>query len=94
MPSGPSFIAVVGHGPDIDREGGAANILRSLGADVRTLDLWDDPADLFHDDDSIELRPRAIVVEAADRPDLASAALRSITDEMRGIRLTAADDAT
>ena len=32
---------MVGHGPDIDREGGAANILRSLGADVRTLDLWD-----------------------------------------------------
>jgi len=78
VPSGPSFIAVVGHGPDIDREGGAANILRSLGAEVRTLDLWDDPAELFHEDDSIDLRPRAVVVEAADRPDLASAALRSV----------------
>jgi len=78
VPSSLSFIAVVGHGPDIDREGGAANTLRNLGADVRTLDLWDDPVDLFHDDDSIELRPRAILIEAADRPDLASAALRSI----------------
>jgi DNA-binding response OmpR family regulator len=78
VPSGPSFIAVVGHGPEIDRDGGAASTLRSLGAEVRTLDLWEDPAELFHDDDSLELHPRAIVIEAADRPDLASAALRSI----------------
>jgi DNA-binding response OmpR family regulator len=68
----------VGHGPEIDREAGAANILRSLGAEVRTLDLWDDPVDLFCETDSEEMRPRAIVVEAADRPDLAAAALRSI----------------
>jgi DNA-binding response OmpR family regulator len=78
VPFAPSFIAVVGHGPEIDREAGAANILRSLGSEVRTLDLWDDPADLFRETDSDELRPRAIVVEAADRPDLAAAALRSI----------------
>jgi DNA-binding response OmpR family regulator len=78
VPSGPSFIAVIGHGPEIDREGGAANILRNLGSPVRTLDLWDDPADLFHDDDSEDLRPRAIVVEGGDRPDLAAAALRSL----------------
>jgi DNA-binding response OmpR family regulator len=74
----PSFIAVVGHGPEIDREAGAANILRSLGSEVRTLDLWDDPVELFRETDEGEMRPRAIVVEAADRPDLAAAALRSI----------------
>jgi DNA-binding response OmpR family regulator len=78
VPSALSFIAVVGHGPEIDREAGAANILRSLGSEVRTLDLWDDPVDLFRETDSHEIRPRAIVVEAADRPDLAAAALRSI----------------
>ena len=62
-----SFIAIVGHGPDLEREEGAASVLRSLGADVRTLDLWDDPPRLFHDDES---KARAIVVEALDRPGL------------------------
>ncbi len=55
-------------------------MLRSLGADVRTLDLWDDPPRLFHDDES---RARAIVVEALDRPDLAAAALRALRREPR-----------
>jgi DNA-binding response OmpR family regulator len=78
LASAPSFIAVIGHGPDLEREAGAAGILRNLGAQVRTLDLWDDPADLFREGDDDEMRPRAILVEAADRPDLASAALRSL----------------
>jgi len=78
MASGPSFVAVIGHGPELEREEGAASILRSLGAEVRTLDLWDDPAELFREGDGDEIRPRAILVEAADRPDLASAALRSL----------------
>jgi DNA-binding response OmpR family regulator len=75
-----SFIAIVGHGPDLEREEGAASVMRSLGADVRTLDLWDDPPRLFHDDES---RARAIVVEAVDRPDLAAAALRALRREPR-----------
>ncbi|KYF77176.1 transcriptional regulator, partial [Sorangium cellulosum] len=54
--------------------------MRSLGADVRTLDLWDDPPRLFHDDES---KARAIVVEALDRPDLAAAALRALRREPR-----------
>jgi DNA-binding response OmpR family regulator len=74
----PSFIAVIGHGPDLEREAGAVAILRSLGSEVRGIDLWDDPADLFEEDDDEELRPRAVLVEAGDRPDLASAALRSL----------------
>ncbi|WP_437587100.1 winged helix-turn-helix domain-containing protein [Sorangium sp. So ce1000] len=75
-----SFIAIVGHGPDLERDEGAASVLRSLGADVRTLDLWDDPPRLFHDDES---KARAIVVEALDRPDLAAAALRALRREPR-----------
>ena len=73
-----SFIAVIGHGPELERDGGAVAILRTLGADVRSLDLWDDPAELFSERDDENVRPRAIVVEAVDRPDLASAALRSV----------------
>lgn len=73
-----SFVVVIGHGPLIDRDEGAAQILRSLGAEVRTLDLWDDPAELYRDDDPEELHPRAVVIEAIDRPDLAAAALRSL----------------
>ncbi|WP_437924906.1 response regulator transcription factor [Sorangium sp. So ce291] len=75
-----SFIAIVGHGPDLERDEGAASVLRSLGADVRTLDLWDDPPRLFIDDES---KARAIVVEALDRPDLAAAALRALRREPR-----------
>ncbi|WP_437765108.1 response regulator transcription factor [Sorangium sp. So ce281] len=47
---------------------------------MRTLDLWDDPPRLFHDDES---KARAIVVEALDRPDLAAAALRALRREPR-----------
>lgn len=78
MAYGPSFIAVIGHGPELDRDGGAVGILRTLGADVRSLDLWDDPVDLFSEEDAEGIWPRAIVVEAVDRPDLAAAALRSV----------------
>lgn len=76
-----SFIAIVGHGPDLEREEGAASVLRGLGAEVRGLDLWDDPAGLFPGDDETEAR--AIVVEALDRPDLAAAALRALRREPR-----------
>ena len=67
------FVAVVGHGPLLDREDGASATLRQLGAAVRTLDLWDDPVNLFEDDPNMEGRPRALLFEALDRPDLASA---------------------
>ncbi len=40
---GRAFIAIVGHGPDLEREDGAASVLRALGAEVATLDLWDEP---------------------------------------------------
>jgi len=74
------FIAIVGHGPELAREEGAANILRGLGAEVRTADLWDDPAALFEGEDDVA---RALVIEALDRPDLAAAALRAMRKEPR-----------
>jgi DNA-binding response OmpR family regulator len=77
-----SFVAVVGHGPLLEREDGAAVTLRQLGARVRTLDLWDDPVNLFEEDDAeFEIRPRALLFEALDRPDLAIAALRAVRKE-------------
>jgi len=73
-----AYIAVVGHGPDLERDEGAVNVLRGLGARVKTLDLWDEP---------IRIAPqpgetlRAIIIEAMDRPDLAAAALRALRRE-------------
>lgn len=79
--AGRAFIGIVGHGPELEREEGAANVLRALGAEVSTLDLWDEPHRLFrHDEDA---PPRAILVEAIDRPDLAVAALRALRREPR-----------
>jgi DNA-binding response OmpR family regulator len=77
---GRAFIAIVGHGPELERDDGAANVLRGLGAEVATLDLWDEPSRLFPDDDAV---PRVLLVEALDRPDLAVAALRALRKEPR-----------
>lgn len=76
-----AFVVVIGHGPDLEAEEGAATLLRTLGADVRTLDLWEDGAALFAAEGA---RARAIVIEAGERPDLAVAALRAVrkTDEL------------
>ncbi len=76
--AGLSYVIVVGHAPELEREDGAANLLRGLGARVRTLDLWDDAVAVAPDEDE---EVRAIVIEALDRPDLAAAALRAIRRE-------------
>ncbi len=75
------FIAVVGHGPLLEREEGAAACLRQLGSEVRAVDLWEDPATLFREGEAD--RVRAVIVEALDRPDLAAAALRALRREPR-----------
>lgn len=77
----PSFVVVIGHGPDLEAEEGAATLLRTLGAEVRTLDLWEEGANLFDEEGA---RARAIVIEAGERPDLAVAALRAVrkTEEL------------
>lgn len=81
-PKAKSFVAVIGHGPLLEREDGATSTLRQLGAHVRTLDLWDDPVNLFdHGDGEDDARPRALLFEALDRPDLAIAALRAVRKE-------------
>lgn len=76
------FVAVVGHGPLLEREDGAASCLRQLGAEARTLDLWDDPASIFRDDEG-EAQVRALIVEALDRPDLAAPSLRVLRKDPR-----------
>jgi DNA-binding winged helix-turn-helix (wHTH) protein len=75
------LIGIIGHGPELSREDGAANVLRGLGAQVATIDLWDEPHRLFADDEHAEVR--ALIVEALDRPDLAVAALRALRREPR-----------
>ncbi len=72
-----AIVGVIGHASLLDREAGAAATLRQLGADVVTLDLWDEPTTLLGD----ELRLRALVFEALDRPDLGAAALRQFRKE-------------
>ncbi len=77
-----TFVAVIGHVQLLDREDGAAAVLGLLGAAVRTLDLWDDPVNLIRDnDEELGIRPRALLFEALDRPDLAVAALRAVRRE-------------
>lgn len=75
------FVAVIGHGPQLDRDDGARAILEDLGATVRVLDLWDDPLGLFEHDPQMLGKPRALLFEALDRPDLAIAALRGVRKE-------------
>jgi DNA-binding response OmpR family regulator len=71
------YVLVVGHGRDLESEVGAATQLRQLGANVVTLDFWDDFAHGCESDAPC----RAIVIEAGDRPDFAISALRSARRE-------------
>jgi DNA-binding response OmpR family regulator len=73
-------ILVVGHGPTLEQQDSAAALLRQLGAEVRTMDLWDDFTRALDRDDAIV---RAVVFEAGDRPDLAIASLRAARREVR-----------
>ncbi len=71
----PSYILVVGHSPQLENPEGAAAMLRQLGSEVLALDLWDDFSAAV--DQSRGGGIRAMVFEAAERPDLAAAALRA-----------------
>jgi len=71
-----AFVLVVGHRALVDGPEGAAAMLRQLGSEVRTLDLWDDfvaTIDQARSGGDV----RAMVFEAGERPDLAAAALRA-----------------
>jgi DNA-binding response OmpR family regulator len=83
-----AFVFVVGHGPTLESEDGAATLLRQLGACVVTSDYWADFATELSEDAHEQAlaegaRCRAVVVEAHDRPDFATAALRSVKKEDR-----------
>jgi DNA-binding response OmpR family regulator len=80
MPGPVSCVFVVGHGPTLDHDDGAAALLRQLGAEVIAVDLWEDFGRAL---DRTSAAVRAIVVEAGERPDLAVASLRAARREPR-----------
>lgn len=71
-----SFVLVVGHRALVDSPEGAAALLRTLGSEVRTLDLWDDFVNVV-EQARADGDVRTMVFEAGERPDLAAAALRA-----------------
>ncbi|MBK9260899.1 MAG: response regulator transcription factor [Polyangiaceae bacterium] len=75
-----SFILIVGHGPELERDEGAAQTLRGLGANVRTLEMWEEPSRILRDDDD---DVRAVLIETPERPDLAVALLRAVRRDQR-----------
>lgn len=76
-----TFVLVVGHTPDLAREESAASNLRQLGAQVRTLDFWDDAEEVFEHEKNDSCR--AIVIEAGERPDFAISSLRGLRKDDR-----------
>jgi DNA-binding winged helix-turn-helix (wHTH) protein len=71
-----TFVLVVGHRALVDGAEGAAAMLRQLGSEVQTLDLWDDFVTAV-EQTRTSGEVRAMVFEAGERPDLAAAALRA-----------------
>jgi len=80
VPKVVTFVLVVGHGPSLEQDDGAASMLRQLGAEVRTMDLWEDFTRVLDREDTVA---RALVFEAGDRPDLAIASLRAARRDPR-----------
>lgn len=80
MPAGSgksgSLVLVVGHRPQLESPEGAAAMLRQLGAEVHTQDLWDEFGGALEQARKVG-GIRAMVFEAGERPDLAAAALRA-----------------
>jgi DNA-binding response OmpR family regulator len=70
------LVLVVGHRPLLESADGVAAMVRQLGADVRTLDLWDDFGGAV-DHERAGGGVRAMIFDAGERPDLATAALRA-----------------
>ena len=77
-------MAVIGHGPMLERDEGAASTLRQLGATVRTLDLWDDPVDLFADDEPRRSPPPSTGLRGARSP---RSCRRGAARRAKGVRL-------
>jgi DNA-binding response OmpR family regulator len=82
MVSKPSaYVLVVGHGPDLEREDGIVAMLRQLGAQTKTLDLWDDYGRILRRNAEQDQVARAIVLDSGERPDLGTTALRAARKE-------------
>lgn len=77
-----AFVLVVGPKELRAAEEGITAQLQKLGAEVRTLDLWEDVA-LVLDAGPSDANARAIVIEAGERPDLATTALRAVRRDPR-----------
>jgi DNA-binding response OmpR family regulator len=80
-----SFVLVVGHTPDLARDESSASSLRQLGAQVRTLDFWDDADEVFQHEKNVGGHDscRVIVIEAGERPDFAISSLRGLRKDDR-----------
>ncbi len=77
-------VLVIGHGASLAKSENAAAILRSKGEQVQIVDLLDNPYDFYRSEpEHTERRPRTLLFEAIDRPDLAVAALRWLRKETR-----------
>ena len=76
-----SYVLVIGHESEIERDGGASQVLGDLGAEVATLGLWSSPSEVLDDREGVPVR--AVLVEAGDRPDLAQVALRAARRDPR-----------
>ena len=74
----PAYIAVVGHGPQLEEDGAAPSVLRALGADVRCVELWQDPRPIVPGPGEAL---RALLVETGERLDLAAGILRMLRQE-------------
>src|SRR5262245_52234789 len=73
------YVAVIGTPAWLQSEQGIAEILRQLGAEVRTLDVRADPLHLIEArDDELGIRPRAAVFEALDVAEQTIAARRAL----------------
>lgn len=75
-----SFILIIGHGPELEREEAAAQTLRGLGAHVRTLEMWDEPSSVLRDNED---EVRVILIETPERPDLSVSLLRAVRRDQR-----------
>jgi hypothetical protein len=70
-------VLVAGHRSLVEAPEGVAAMLRQLGAEVTTLDLWDDFGPVAERARAGGGGVRAIVFDAGERLDFASAALRA-----------------
>lgn len=70
-------ILVAGHQSLVEASEGVAAMLRQLGAEVRTLDLWDDFGPAAEQARTGGGGVRAVVFDAGERLDFATAALRA-----------------